>query len=68
MSAELENLAAEIDSLAEQVTDAIFIAVRTQMRNEEVENAKALEKRLAKVRRHLSKASALLRSSEVDED
>jgi hypothetical protein len=65
-SAELENLAAQIDLLADQVTDAIFIAVRTQMRNEEVENAKALEKRLAKVRRHLAKASGLLRGSETD--
>ena len=66
VSNELNNLADSVDALSEQVSDALFVAVRHKMRAEDVENAKELEKRLAKVRRHLVKAASLLRGAVDD--
>lgn len=59
----LEGLADEVARLEREITDAIFDTVRAQMR-EDNEGAKELERRLAKVRRSLQKAEALLRGVE----
>jgi hypothetical protein len=59
----LEGLADEVARLEHEITDAIFDMVRAQMR-EDNEGAKELERRLAKVRRSLQKAEALLRGVE----
>ncbi|MHB8826080.1 MAG: hypothetical protein ACYC5Z_00230 [Acidimicrobiales bacterium] len=61
--ADLDGLADQIAHLEKEVTDAIFDTVRAQLRADDV-NAKELEKRLAKVRRSLQKAEALLRGVE----
>lgn len=58
---DLEGLADEIASLEARVTDAVFDAVRSQMRGDDLEGAKELERRLSKVRRSLQKAEHLLR-------
>lgn len=62
----LHALADEISILEQRVADAIFDTVRAQLRSTDDLAAKELEKRLAKVRRSLHKAQALLRG--VDED
>ncbi|MDE3064528.1 MAG: hypothetical protein KGJ36_02530 [Acidobacteriota bacterium] len=61
MSEAFDDLADEVARLAERVSDALFAAVRAQMRDEGAEAAKETERRLAKVRRSLVKAEALLR-------
>jgi hypothetical protein len=55
------ELADEVARLEERVTDALFDAVRAQLREADDTAAQELEKRLAKVRRSLAKAEALLR-------
>jgi hypothetical protein len=64
----LEDLADEVASLERRVSDAIFDMVRAQLRNEDAQNAKELERNLSKVRRSLQKAEYLLRSQDTDED
>jgi hypothetical protein len=59
------SLANEISELESRVSDAIFDAVRSQLRDGG-EEAKELERRLAKVRRSLQKAEAILRREESD--
>ena len=60
--ADFSQLADEIAAVERQVSDAIFERVREQLRGEDVELAKELERRLAMVRRSLQKAEALLRN------
>jgi hypothetical protein len=62
----LDDLADEVAALERRVADAIFDAVRAQLRNDESDGAKELERQLSKVRRSLQKAEHLLRRSEVD--
>lgn len=64
----LDDLADEVASLERRVSDAIFDMVRAQLRNDDAENAKELERNLSKVRRNLQKAEHLLRRSDTDED
>lgn len=63
--ADIEALADDVARLEREITDAIFDTVRAQMRDDDA-GAKELEKRLAKVRRSLQKAEALLRGVETD--
>ena len=63
-----EELADEVASLERRVADAIFDTVRAQLRNDNAESAKELERQLAKVRRSLQKAEHLLRRSDADSD
>ena len=60
------SLADEVASLEGRVADAIFDAVRSQLRGEGSEQAKELERRLSKVRRSLQKAEMLLRGADGD--
>jgi hypothetical protein len=62
----LDALADEIAGLERRVSDAIFDMVRAQLRNDDAENAKELERNLSKVRRSLQKAEHLLRRSDED--
>lgn len=61
MSSSLDELANDVARLEERVSDALFEAVRAQLRDDDAEAAKELERRLAKVRRSLVKAESLLR-------
>jgi predicted TIM-barrel fold metal-dependent hydrolase len=61
VSEALDDLANEVAQLAERVSDALFGAVRAQLRDDDADAAKELERRLARVRRSLAKAEALLR-------
>jgi hypothetical protein len=61
-----DDLADEVAALERRVADAIFDTVRAQLRSDEAEGAKELERQLSKVRRSLQKAEHLLRRSEVD--
>ena len=54
-------LADEVADLERRVSDAIFDAVRAQLRDGDADEAKELERRLSKVRRSLQKAEMLLR-------
>jgi hypothetical protein len=66
---QFDQLADEIEAFLVRVDDAIFNAIRAQMRNESAEEAKDLEKRLSKVRRSLRKAEQILRGeSKVEDD
>jgi hypothetical protein len=58
------ELADEVASLESRVADAIFEAVRAQLRSADDVAAKDLERRLAKVRRSLQKAEMLLRGAD----
>ena len=62
----LDDLADEVAALERRVADAIFDTVRAQLRSDEGEGAKELERQLSKVRRSLQKAEHLLRRSEAD--
>jgi hypothetical protein len=62
----LAELADEVSALERRVSDAIFDAVRAQLRDDEADAAHELEKRLAKVRRSLQKAEGLLRGYDRD--
>ncbi len=66
LSESLSNLAEEVSALERRVSDAIFDAVRAQLRDEGADEAHELEKRLAKVRRSLQKAEVLLRGYDRD--
>jgi hypothetical protein len=61
-----DALADEVGALESRVADAIFDTVRAQLRSEGGEEAKELERRLAKVRRSLQKAEMLLRGASDD--
>jgi hypothetical protein len=61
-----QSLANEISELESRVADAIFDTVRAQLRSDGAEEAKELERRLAKVRRSLQKAEMLLRGASED--
>ncbi len=60
----LEQLANEVEAIEQRVTDAIFDMVRAQMRGDDADHAKELERLLSKVRRSLQKAEHLLRQSD----
>ena len=62
----LDDLADEVAALEKRVADAIFETVRAQLRSDEREGAKELERQLSRVRRSLQKAEHLLRRSEGD--
>ena len=62
---DFSELADQVALLEQQVSDAIFDAVREQLRGEDAERAKDMERRLAKVRRALQKAEALLRTAQT---
>ena len=64
----LDDLADEVASLERRVSDAIFDMVRAQLRDDDADNAKELERHLSKVRRSLQKAEHLLRRHESDDD
>jgi hypothetical protein len=64
----LDDLADEVASLEQRVSDAIFDMVRAQLRDDDAETAKELERNLSKVRRSLQKAEHLLRRSDTAED
>lgn len=57
----LGDLADEIASVQSRVSDIMFDALRAQLRDSKADEAKELERRLAKVRRSLEKAETLLR-------
>lgn len=59
-----EDLAEEIAALERRVADAIYDAVRAQLRQGEADAAKATERQLSRVRRSLQKAEHLLRHYE----
>ena len=61
-----DALADEVGALEARVADAIFDTVRAQLRSDGAEEAKELERRLAKVRRSLLKAEMLLRGTSDD--
>ena len=56
----------EVGALESRVADAIIDTVRAQLRSEGGDEAKELERRLAKVRRSLQKAEMLLRGTSDD--
>jgi hypothetical protein len=60
------TLADEVANLEGRVADAIFDAVRAQLRSDGADEAKELERRLSKVRRSLQKAEMLLRGADAD--
>ena len=64
----LDDLADEVASLEQRVSDAIFDMVRAQLRDDGADTAKELERNLSKVRRSLQKAEHLLRRSDSAED
>jgi hypothetical protein len=64
----LDDLADEIAGLERRVSDVIFDMVRAQLRDDDADNAKELERNLSRVRRSLQKAEHLLRRSDVDDD
>ncbi len=61
-----DDLADEVAAVESRVADAIFDSVRAQLRNDDAEAAKELERRLSKVRRSLQKAEFLLRGASDD--
>jgi Mg2+ and Co2+ transporter CorA len=61
-----DALADEVASVESRVADAIFDSVRAQMRDDDADEAKELERRLSKVRRSLQKAEHLLRGAGED--
>jgi hypothetical protein len=60
---DLHDMADEVAALERRVSDAIYDALRAQVRDEDGDDAAALEKRLSKVRRALQKAEGLLRGA-----
>ena len=62
----LDAIADDISSIEHRVSDLIFDSVRAQLRGDEADAAKELERRLAKVRRSLQKAEQLLRGAPQD--
>jgi len=66
VSESLSDLADAISSLERRVSDVIFDSVRAQLRDDEADDARELEKRLSRVRRSLQKAEGLLRGYDAD--
>jgi hypothetical protein len=62
----LHDLADEIASLEQRVSDVIFDTLRDQVRAGGSDTAKELERQLSKVRRSLQKAEMLLRGTSED--
>lgn len=62
-----DELADELASLESRISDVIFDTLREQVRSGGSESAKALERRLSKVRRSLQKAEMLLRGASEDD-
>ncbi len=58
------DLADEIAALERRVADAIYDAVRAQLREGEADAAKEIERQLSRVRRSLQKAEHVLRHYE----
>jgi len=58
------DLAEEIAALERRVADAIYDAVRAQLREGEADAAKEIERQLSRVRRSLQKAEHVLRHYE----
>jgi hypothetical protein len=58
------EIVANLELVEQQLSDAIFEAVRKQLREGSAEEAKELERNLAKVRRSVQKAQHLLRNYE----
>ena len=61
-----DTLADEVGALESRGADAIFDTVRAQLRSDGADEARELERRLAKVRRSLQKAEMLLRGASDD--
>ncbi len=62
----LDQLADEVAALERRVSEVIFATVRDQLRGEDAEGAKELERNLSRVRRSLLKAEHLLRRGGPD--
>jgi hypothetical protein len=60
------ELADEVASLEQRVSDVIFDTLREQLRSGGDERARELERQLSKVRRSLQKAETLLRAAPQD--
>jgi hypothetical protein len=63
-----DGLADDLAALEDRVNDAIFDAVRAQLRDGDAEGARALERDLSRVRRHLAQAASILRRSESGDE
>ncbi len=61
-----DELADAVSNIESRIADAIFDTVRAQLRGDEVNQAKELERRLSKIRRSLQKAEHLLRGASED--
>ncbi len=66
MPESLSDLADAVAALERRVSDALYDALRAQVRGEDEDDARELEKRLARVRRSLVKAESLLRGASED--
>ncbi len=66
MPESLSDLADAVAALESRVSDALYDALRAQVRGEDEDDARELEKRLARVRRSLVKAESLLRGASED--
>ena len=66
MAESLAELADAVSEVEQRVADAIFATVRDQLRDAQNDDARELERRLAKVRRSLQKAEGLLRGYASD--
>jgi len=66
VSESLSQLADAIEAIERRVSDVIFESVRAQLRDDQAEEARELEKRLSRVRRSLQKAEGLLRGYDGD--
>jgi hypothetical protein len=62
-----DDLADEVAALERRVAEVIFDAVRAQLRGDDAESTKTVERELSKVRRSLQKAEHLLRGRSADE-
>lgn len=60
---DFDDIVTLIASAESRLSDAIFEAVRSQLRGDDPDAARELEKRLAKARRSLQKAEHLLRGA-----
>ena len=60
------DLADEVASLEQRVSDAVFDAVRAQLRDGADDVARDVERQLARARRSLQKAEAILRGVSTD--
>ncbi len=58
---DLNEIADAIEDVGRRLDEAIFSAVRAQMRDAHDDSARELERRLARARRSLVKAAALVR-------